>query len=96
MQKCSSANIISDLYELVHEGVDQNDDCLAQESHKKLLPRKGITLLACSMVCNRSWHLRGNPISWCDTLPALQKKGDVWICLWVPCVYKIPGSSLDL
>ena len=24
-------------------------------------PCKGHTLLACSMVCNRSWHLQGNP-----------------------------------
>ena len=26
-----------------------------------MLPRKWHTLLACSMVCNRSWHLPENP-----------------------------------
>ena len=33
--------------------------------------------------------------SWCSTLLASSKKGDIWICLWMPCFLKIPLSSLD-
>ena len=49
---------------------------------------KGHTLLHCSEVCNRSWHLSENPkLMWQPT--RLIKRGGVWIYLWIPCIQKI-------
>ena len=44
-------------------------------------PRKGHTLW-CAIGVGK---FRGT-LSCCGTLLALQKKGDVWICLWIPCI----------
>ena len=41
------------------------------------------------MLCNRSWHLPGNP-KLVGTLLALYKKRDVWISLRIPCNSYIP------
>ena len=46
------------------------------------------------IVCNSSWHLPGKP-KLMATLLALEEKGDVWICLWIPCISNITWSSLD-
>ena len=47
--------------------------------------------LACSMVCNRSWHLKWNP-----KLVRHPARGDVWICLWISRISKNHRPSLDL
>ena len=48
------------------------------------------------MVCNRSWHLPGNPELVWQPAHLIKEGGFVALSMDTACIYKIPWFSMDL